>query len=280
MPHLRSGTNNGTSVLNDENTTNREDNATDKVSDDNINVKNAAQSSDPDQVKFILYFKEALKDPDITSCLKTLVTPKDLQAAISTEVKKQLQPLKMQIEEKDATIKRLEHRIRQLQIKDDEQEQYSRRECLRFGGLREEELENVDEKIVKICNEKLNISPPITKEDIARSHRIGKRNGNAPRQVIVKFNSYRIRAGVYKKKKALAGTPVSVNEDLTRERAKLLYRAREAKRAGKIKGCWSYDGRIGLEDTMSKIHTIVTREQLDKLIGIDNTAHPEEDDYV
>ena len=60
------------------------------------------------------------------------------------------------------------------------QEQYSRRNCLRFHGVSESEGEDTDALICQIAKEKLNI--PLSKDDIERSHRLSskKRSRSAP----------------------------------------------------------------------------------------------------
>ena len=51
-----------------------------------------------------------------------------------------------------------------------------------------------------------------------------------------------------------------MNEDLTRARSRLLYQARQLKKAKKILDAWSVDGRILVKDKAEKIHLIRTAE--------------------
>ena len=60
---------------------------------------------------------------------------------------------------------------------------------------------------------------------------------------------------------------IYINEDLTRARATLLYKARKAKREKGIVDCWSFDGRIVIKDVRGKVHTIGNEVELAALCG-------------
>ena len=134
--------------------------------------------------------------------------------------------------------------------------QYSRRNCLRFHGVSESEGEDTDALICKIAKESLNV--PLTKEDIERSHRLpskmeSEHTGNArttrnnaqrdrrPRVIIVKFVSYRVRKSVLSRRRALKGTKMGIEEDLTKSNAQLLQKTKEY---SKVLAAWPSDGRI------------------------------------
>ena len=53
-----------------------------------------------------------------------------------------------------------------------------------------------------------------------------------------------------------------INEDLTRTRASLLYKARMGAKDGKISDCWSFDGVIRIKDLHNNIHRVTTLQQL------------------
>ena len=55
----------------------------------------------------------------------------------------------------------------------DQQEQYSRRNCLLVHGTTGAKSENLDDLVLKTVNEKLDIN--ITENKIDRSHRIGRK---------------------------------------------------------------------------------------------------------
>ena len=103
-----------------------------------------------------------------------------------------------------------------LKGQQDNQEQYSRRYCLRITGLKKEENESADncvEKVVKMC-EDLNVN--IIDKDIDRAHRIGKDKSS----MIVKFHSFKKRTILYKSRKKEG--PLRIYLDLTKRRLDLL----------------------------------------------------------
>ena len=66
----------------------------------------------------------------------------------------------------------LSTKIEKLEKLQDQQEQYSRRNCLHIHGIAEEKEEITDEVIINTLNEKLDLD--ITLCDIERMHRIGE----------------------------------------------------------------------------------------------------------
>lgn len=97
-------------------------------------------------------------------------------------------------------IKSLQNETKLLKDRIDEMEQYSRRTCLKFSGIPEEGTsENTDKLAMNVINLILSKeSSKIGLDRIERTHRVGprKRNGK-PRDIIVRFLSYRDRATVF-----------------------------------------------------------------------------------
>lgn len=76
-----------------------------------------------------------------------------------------------------------------------------------------------------VIKNKLHVS--INLSDIERSHRVGKcgtSGNNKPRPIILKFVSYRIREQIFRQKKKLKGSKLSIKEDVTKARAQILGR--------------------------------------------------------
>ena len=88
------------------------------------------------------------------------------------------------------------------------------------------------------------------------------RNRNArskPRDIIVKFSTYRNRLTFYKQRTLLkerGHTGVFVNEDLTKFRSGLLYDARRLTKVSSVKGAWSSDGNVLVKDNDEKVHRV------------------------
>jgi hypothetical protein len=55
---------------------------------------------------------------------------------------------------------------------------------------------------------------------------------------------------------------ISINEDLTRFRSQLAFKARELKRAKKISDTWTADGKILVKDLKNSITVIRTEQDL------------------
>ena len=81
-------------------------------------------------------------------------------------------------------------KIRDLEVDLEDQRQYSRRTNILVHGLEEEARENTDTKVLEILQNKLGLTN-MTLKDISRSHRLGKKQDQKKRPIIVRFSSYR-----------------------------------------------------------------------------------------
>lgn len=152
----------------------------------------------------------------------------------------------------------LRAQISALEKKAEQSEQYSRRNNLRISGVPETNAENTDEIVLKMATD---IGSDLRIEEIDRSHRIGKSDPNRsrPREVIVKFTSYRARQKLLKMRSALKDNGyvgVFLNEDLTKYRSEVLYEARKTVKSDIAKGAWSSDGNILIRDHSDKVHRV------------------------
>ena len=209
-----------------------------------------------DQEEFIQAFVGALTDNTVIE---------KLQKAVCGQIHKEVGELREIIKNKDDQIRKLEVRVRDLELKQDDAEQYSRRNSIRITGIDESASEDISEKIIKLCNESLEVEPPVTLEQFDRIHRVGQRSEDSPRPVLVKFATYRTRNVVFRSRRKLRQKnrqeqgaqaeaddhskqetirPIYINEDLTKYRAHLLYLARQKKSSKVISDCWSWDGTI------------------------------------
>jgi len=114
----------------------------------------------------------------------------------------------------------LSNSVEILKKSSDDQEQYSRRSCLRIKGIKKEQgktSEKCVEKVLDICND-LNVG--ITEHAIDRVHRIGKNR----ELMIVKFTSFKYRTAVYRNRKK--SDKVKIHLYLTKKRLNLLNEAK------------------------------------------------------
>ena len=173
-------------------------------------------------------------------------------------------------------ISSLEFEIVDLQTRMDDIEQYSRRNCLKFSGIHEERNENTDKSILNIVN-KIVLKDSDIKLDMSRidrTHRVGPERNGRPRDIVVKFLSYRDRDVVFRNKKNLKSfnrnpsnrDRVFINEALTRPRAKLFAQARRLQKENLIESTWTIDGRIKIKQLDGKVHTITREEELIKSV--------------
>ena len=210
---------------------------------------------------------------------------KKLQDAVCEPLQKEVNDLRIAIQAKDAKIDSLEKRVFDLELQIEDIEQYGRRNSLRIriSGIQETASENVKEKVSELINDTLQVTPKVMDQHIDRVHRVGKRGTGKTRAILVKFCCYGTRDLVIRSRGKLknvnygskqdensasdvSGTKerIYINEDLTKYRADLLFRAREFKREKKIEDCWSWDGKILIKNKVSKVILIRTVEDLEK----------------
>lgn len=160
---------------------------------------------------------EALQDTAMLQVLATLIRDQVVQELKETITKNTtvIEELKNAIVIKDHEIAALERRV-------DDLEQYSRRQCLRIFGVEEKDGEDTD-KIVMEVAEKVGVTVQLT--DIDRSHRVGVKRGDRPRPLIAKFVSYRNRNELFRNKRKLKNSGITIREDLTKVRYNLLQEA-------------------------------------------------------
>ena len=191
------------------------------------------------------YFSELVKPLATNEILEDMF--KKLKEEIISKFEEKFNEQNRKIDELEGKIAIQENTTDQLISKCDDDEQYSRRSCLRIHGIEcsdDERNGNVLQR-VKECYEEINLS--FQDENIDRVHRIGKtytdkNTGKKVKSIIVKFNSWKSRQQFYNAKpkhftnsKRKPGQLLfSVSVDLTRRRYLLLNKAK-----GLIKDCES-----------------------------------------
>ena len=109
--------------------------------------------------------------------------------------------------------------------------------------MNESENEDTDTVVTETLNELL--QEKLTDIDTDRSHRIGRlKKGKQSRPIIIKFARYNIRNRVFKNKKKLKDTGISITESLTQKRMQMLTKA---KNKFLFKNVWTQDGKILVE---------------------------------
>lgn len=202
---------------------------------------------------------------DTTGLVEKIIQSTTLQEAIRKAITDTLQKeMKIILEPYEERMKSLQTQLDDMEKEAekyrDEVEQYSRRNNLRFFGIPEVETEDTDRIIKTIALEKLGLNLP--EWAICRSHRVGQKNKEKPRPIIVKFVSYNIRKQVFTEKKKLKNSKITIKEDLTKQRLKLY---NDTFQVVGMKNVWSYDGKIMIWDTLAKKKRVITsNEDLDQ----------------
>ncbi len=209
---------------------------------------------------------EALKDEDVQTSLRQCLfadAPKDKLTSDSVK--------KYRIECENRLLE-LERRCERLERANDELEQYGRRWSVRISGIRERLDENTDDLVLDVARQMgLNLCP----SDINRSHRVGKRNGQGPRDIIVKFVRHNDKYEFYWARFKLR-PPIYVREDLTRKRNHLFFLARQAKKNDLIAKTWTNDGSIYVETKNNVVRKVLDGTDLSKIIPTSEATHMEE----
>ena len=148
--------------------------------------------------------------------------------------------MKKRIDALEAKVLIIESNLANVLVKANDNEQYSRRHNIRVSGFDEGKDEDCIDKIVKFCNEELDVE--IVNKQIDRAHRVRKSNGNKARAIIVRFKARADKISVSRKRRTLVGTDFHVNEDLTKYNQKLLLKAK--KESVNVSSTWSSDGKI------------------------------------
>jgi hypothetical protein len=190
--------------------------------------------------------KRCFRDDDFASTLLEKLGD-HLGRALAIDLQDTINDLKAECtslrQELDSCKDEIRAMKREFSTKIDDQEQYTRRANLRVYGVPEGRSEDTNEIVIKLVKEKLNVQ--ITRQDVDRSHRLGKPpidgKKNSPRPIIVRFTSYAARSSVFKEKRRLKGSGVTIREDLTPKRREVL---RKAVDVFGLRNAWSLDGKI------------------------------------
>lgn len=168
-----------------------------------------------------------------------------------------LQPLQNSIENLTEQLKKSEQRCIDLESKNDDLEQYTRRQNLRISGIPENAGENTDDLVLDFFTKTMKVE--VDMNEIDRSHRVGRPGSKFTRDLIVRFTSWKSRQKIMKTRKAVYEhnkrhkTSYYVFEDLTKNRSILAYHARQLKKSREIKDTWTSDGKIFIKHHNDKI---------------------------
>ena len=120
--------------------------------------------------------------------------------------------------EENDEVSSLQLEIKWLKSRDDELEQYSRRNSLRISRVKEVDKRPTTEIVLEI---ELKNGIDVTANDIDRSHRVGERRDGSHSSLLVKFTSYIAKKAFMKKKNELTE---GVSKTAFMSRFRIVYR--------------------------------------------------------
>ena len=181
------------------------------------------------------YF-ESLMEPLVTN-EKLEQVLKSFQDGLMKKIEDKFKEQNTRIEELESKLAIKQNVIDNLEIKCDDNEQYSRRSCLRVHGLEfnSDNDEGVMKKVEKCCKD---MDVEFNENEIDRAHYIGKPyvdkvKNKKVRSLIIKFKSWRSRSAFYKsrprnhlERQKKPGSSFNVSLDLTKRRYDLLMKAK------------------------------------------------------
>ena len=123
----------------------------------------SSENMSPDH--FILCLTTALNAPDIRDLLKDITKPSSEEFAdmISSELHRQLKPMRDALSAKDAEIADLKKTISVMSTQMDDLEQHG---SLRIAGIPESDNDDTDSAVLKICSA-IEVDNPVQPSDIA-----------------------------------------------------------------------------------------------------------------
>lgn len=210
----------------------------------------------------------ALKDDEVAELLKERVFGPIVREAVAALCAK-----------KDEEINALKEEVSKLSEQVNDLEQYSRRQCLNFSGIPEQQNENTDKLVMEVAKA---AGVTVKPDDIDVSHRIGRPKTGKPRTIIVRFQNFAKRQEVYGARRELRDaraprrtslTPAILSatfiaENLTQKNELLMYKARQAKREGRIHAAWTDLGKVKIRrEQGDRTHIVKTEDDLARLTG-------------
>lgn len=208
----------------------------------------------------------------------------DMVSAIVTNVLDGVNSKMSTIQDENKVLKDrvelLEKKIELLEKQGDTANQYSRRNCLRVSGIKESDGESMDEIVKHLSTE---LKADIDLRDIDNMHRLHSKNARSdasssgqsnksadqrPRDIIIKFTSYRARQQMYSRRSELKHSKVFervfINEELTRQRGEIFYQARRLVKTKRLKSAWTSNGVILVKDNSDVVHRCELKNDLIK----------------
>ncbi|VDH89918.1 Hypothetical predicted protein [Mytilus galloprovincialis] len=174
----------------------------------------------------------------------------------------------------ESTLKIKTNQLNELHVKNTKlqekltiSKQHSRKGLLRLSGVPFSRGENTTEKVIDIVKR---IGVNIKVDDISVSHRTGKFKENKTRQIIARFPKHDLKVEILKSAKKLREIPglhdICINQDLTKTRDEIAFKARAYVRNHRLKATWVVDGKIMIIGNDNKKHAVTRMYDLNDYV--------------
>lgn len=203
-------------------------------------------------------------------------TIEDLKQTISMH-SKSLDKYKGLFENLCVENKKLQSRILELELKQDETDQYSRLNSIEINGIPEQANENVFDLVKKVGS---SLDMDVTEDMVDTCHRLGPKqvNEERPRGIIVKFTRRTVKEEILKKRRIKrnlntsdigCSSPAKViymNESLTPARRRVFNAVRALKQEKGFTFVWIRNGKILVRPSEGdKVTAVTNMSDLEKL---------------
>jgi len=196
------------------------------------------------------------------------------------ELKTKLQTQDQEVQRLSATTRTLENKLEEVEVAQENLNQYNRKFNLIFAGIPERKDEDLDEAIREL-GDLLNVT--LDESDIDIVHRIHSKT--TPRPVIVRFGNYTAKREMYAARKNLKSMNVEkfeetnclygakkifINENLTPQRGMLFAEVRKRTRLNGWHSTWTLDGKIFIKKNREdrRLYKVEKQADLEDLYDI------------
>ena len=156
-------------------------------------------------------FKSRIQEAEIT--IQDLTRSLEFSQAEVKDLQSEVREFKKFASESKTNSEVLKAQIKELEQRQNYQEDYNRRNNLRISGIEEKPSESWEEtanSVSKLIEEKLQL-PTVSLE---RAHRTGPASSSRSRVVIARFEKFSEREAVIRNARKLKGTNIFIDEDL------------------------------------------------------------------
>lgn len=170
----------------------------------------------------------------------------------------------------------LKRRVREMEVGLDENDQYSRINCIEINGVPDKPNEDILSEVKKVGNA---LGVNINDEMVDACHRLGIKRNGAARAIIVKFTRRTVKEEILKQRRihrnlnthnigetSSPAEVIYINESLTKVRRELHKDVRMLKKKKGLSFVWVRNGKILIRPSEGdKVIVVTTREDLAKL---------------